>query len=256
VREKIKKLLGSRCLILMTVIALIIVVGAGIGYYYYYQGKHYVTTDDARVAGDLVNITPEFAGKITSWNVEVGDEVKAGQILGMLDTSTVASSVASSLATVPGMMASLAEKANIITPLTGPVIQANVKVGQMTAQTTVLATVADLERLYISANIQETKFQSLQLGDPVNINIDAFPNKTFQGRLANIGQATSSTFSLLPSLNTNGNYTKVVQRIPVKITLQGVITEKLLPGMNANIKIFLQKQNQPVESAEKQGGGW
>lgn len=245
---------SRRVRLIIAVVVLMGIGAAGIGYYYYYQGEHYIKTEDARVAGDLMAITPEFAGKIISWNVEAGDAVKAGQTLGMLDTSTAAGSLAASLATVPGIMASLTEKANIVTPITGTVIQSNAKVGQMASQAMPLAVVADLGRVYISANIDETRFHRLHPGDSVIIKVDAFPNKVYQGRVDSIGQATASTFSILPTQNTSGNYTKVVQRIPVKINLEGNITERLLPGMNAYVKIILQKQGQPVPPT-RQGGG-
>ena len=81
----------------------------------------------------------------------------------------------------------------------------------------------------------------MRLGDLVDVHIDCYPHKTFRGRVWVIKGAAASQFSLIPPDNATGNYTKVVQRIPIKIALELEESEKehlyLFPGMNAEVHI-------------------
>ncbi len=86
---------------------------------------------------------------------------------------------------------------------------------------------------WVVANYRETQLTNMKVGDPVEIRIDAYPGKTFRGKVIEIAPASGSQFALLPPDNATGNYTKVVQRIPVKIAFddQGVATS-LQPGLS------------------------
>ena len=86
---------------------------------------------------------------------------------------------------------------------------------------------------WIQANYRETQLKNMKAGDPVEIRIDAYPGKTFRGKVIEIAPASGSQFALLPPDNATGNYTKVVQRIPVKIAFddEGIATT-LRPGLS------------------------
>ena len=72
---------------------------------------------------------------------------------------------------------------------------------------------------YVIANYKETQISNIRFGQPVDIVIDAFPGEVFKGRVESVSPATGATFSLLPRDTTSGNFTKVVQRVPVRISL-------------------------------------
>src|SRR5262249_40434352 len=72
--------------------------------------------------------------------------------------------------------------------------------------------------LWVTANFKETQLALMQPGQPVALTIDAFPGRTFEGRIDSIQAGSGTAFSLLPAENATGNYVKVVQRVPVKIT--------------------------------------
>ena len=74
----------------------------------------------------------------------------------------------------------------------------------------------------------------------MDINVDAYPDKIFSGTVESIGQATNSTFSLLPSQNSSGSYTKVTQLIPIRININEAKGVTLMPGMNAFVKIYIR----------------
>jgi len=98
----------------------------------------------------------------------------------------------------------------------------------------------DLKDVWVLANLEETKMENVKIGDPVEIHVDAYPDKTFQGRIFVIKGAAASEFSLIPQDNATGNYTKVAQRVPLKITIEGSPGLYLFPGMSAEVKIKVQ----------------
>jgi len=218
--------------------ALVLVLG-GIVAFYWYEGDHFVTTEDARVSANLVVISPEISGKVVEWNVKEGDVVRAGDVLGRQDLGTTLSSGVINTATMGTIGSIAAEKAAIKSPISGQVIRSSAVIGQMAVPGNNLAVVADTDQLYVGANIQESSIGRVRAGQKVEMTVDAFPGVTFQGRVETIGRATASTFSLLPTSNSGGNYTKVSQIVPIKIHLLDTLGKPLLVGMNTSIRILL-----------------
>jgi len=229
-----------RRLLVILVIVVALVGAGGIAYYYYYEGSHYVRTNDARVAADTVTVTPEIPGKLIAWSVQEGDPVKAGQVLGRQDLGASLTSGAVNPQAMGAAAGVMAQKAEIRAPIDGQVIQSKAVVGEMATPGMPLAIIADTEHVYISANIKETVIEKVKPGQVVEVTLDAFPNRRFNGRVVSIGQATTAVFSLLPAQNATGNYTKVTQVIPVKIQLVDAKDVKLMPGMNATVRIHLR----------------
>ncbi|QEM83021.1 HlyD family secretion protein [Halomonas binhaiensis] len=93
------------------------------------------------------------------------------------------------------------------------------------------------DALWVEANIKETDVGELRLGQPVDITVDAYPNDDFHGHVAVIGRAATSQFALLPDPNPSGNFTKITQRIPVRIALDDGPFELIGPGMMVEVDI-------------------
>lgn len=94
----------------------------------------------------------------------------------------------------------------------------------------------DPGRVWIEANVKETKVRNLQLGQTVTIDVDAYPDHSFVGTLDRIGDVTTGQFALLPAPNPSGNFTKVTQRVPIRIAVEQ--TEGMLrPGMMVELDI-------------------
>jgi membrane fusion protein (multidrug efflux system) len=113
-----------------------------------------------------------------------------------------------------------------------------VEVGQMIDAGEVLAFIVNNETdKWVVANFKETQIAQMQIGDTVAILADAFPNKEFKGTIISLSPATGSSFSLLPPDNSTGNYVKIVQRVPVRIRVDGnrKEIEVLKVGMNVNV---------------------
>lgn len=230
--------------VVIIAIAVALLGGLAIVGYYRYQSANYVTTNDARVAADTVTVSPEITGKLIKWQVKEGDQVTGGDVLGQQDLGSALNSGITMGAVNPQSMnpaaATLADKAQIKAPITGQVIKSSAIVGEMAGSGTSLAVIADTSNLYVSANIKEDYIRNIHLNQMVDLNIDAYPGKTFHGRVENIGEATTSTFSLLPAQNDSDNYTKVTQVIPIKIDIQDIGNARLMIGMNANVKIHIR----------------
>lgn len=122
-------------------------------------------------------------------------------------------------------------------PTKATVVQNNVVKDSFVAAGTPLATAYDMSNLWVTANIDETKINDVATNQDVDIYVDAFPNTPLKGKVDTIGLATASTFSLLPSSNTSGNFTKVTQVVPVKITIDDTKGLNLVPGMNVTVRI-------------------
>jgi membrane fusion protein (multidrug efflux system) len=109
-----------------------------------------------------------------------------------------------------------------------------------------ILTVYDLENLWVTANFEETKLSSIRLNDPAVISVDAYPDIKLEGKVILIGAAAASQFSLIPSNNASGNFTKVTQRVPIKISIEKPLAANkynritLLPGMSVQVKIRIR----------------
>lgn len=130
----------------------------------------------------------------------------------------------------------------IKSPLDGVVAKRWVLPGDVVQPGQPVFTVYDLKNVWITANLEETKLGHLRIGDPVDIDVDAYPGMKFSGKVFQIGTFTASEFSLIPPNNASGNFTKVTQRVPVKISLDRVHPTSgadpfLRPGMSVEVSV-------------------
>ena len=123
-------------------------------------------------------------------------------------------------------------------PFDGVVSRAFVDPGEYVEAGQRIALLHDPEKIYVEANIRETDIRRLALGQRVTIEVDAYPDRPFTGTIAMIGQAATSQFALLPSPNPSGNFTKVTQRLPVRIAV-GQEDGVLRPGMMVEVFIHV-----------------
>ncbi|MBB3386991.1 MULTISPECIES: HlyD family secretion protein [unclassified Rhizobium] len=129
--------------------------------------------------------------------------------------------------------------ATIVAPVYGTVGNRTLRVGQYVQAGTQLMSVVPTTAAYIIANYKETQLTDVHAGQPVNIDVDMFPGRIYRGHVDSIAPASGQEFALLPPDNATGNFTKVVQRIPVKIVLDGraADTADLRPGMSVQPSI-------------------
>jgi len=133
---------------------------------------------------------------------------------------------------------------HIATPTDGMVSQRRVFPGQFVAVGTQVISVVPLSHLYVIANYKETQLTHLTAGQPATIRVDTFANPTLHGHVVGWSPATGSQFALLPADNATGNFTKVVQRIPVKIVIDddAGLGDRLRPGMSVEATVDTSAQ--------------
>jgi membrane fusion protein (multidrug efflux system) len=120
----------------------------------------------------------------------------------------------------------------IYAPDNGTVGERQVRPGQLVSPGTQVISFVALTK-WVQANYRETQLTNVKVGDPVELRIDEYPGERIRGKVVEIAPASGSQFALLPPDNATGNYTKVVQRIPVKIALDDpTLATKLRPGLS------------------------
>jgi membrane fusion protein, multidrug efflux system len=128
----------------------------------------------------------------------------------------------------------------IIAPIDGKISARSVEQGQYVLVGQPLLSVVSSD-VWITANFKETQMTHMKPGNPVTIHVDAYPGVTFTGKVDSIQAGTGEAFSLLPAQNASGNYIKVVQRLPVKITLVNPNPDyPLWPGLSVSPKVDLR----------------
>ena len=131
------------------------------------------------------------------------------------------------------------EYTRIVSPADGLVGQRQVRAGQFVNVGTQVISVVPLPRIWVIANFKETQMTNVRLGDPARVTVDAFPDLALTGHVDSWSPGTGSTFALLPPDNATGNFTKVVQRMPVKIVLDPnpSLGTLVRPGMSVEANI-------------------
>jgi len=126
------------------------------------------------------------------------------------------------------------EYATVKAPVKGIVSRKSVEVGQIVQPGQPLMAIIPLDTIWVTANFKETQLDNLRPGQKAVITVDAYGGRKFTGHVESIAAATGARFSLLPPENATGNYVKVVQRVPVKIVLDGGQDAEYLlrPGMS------------------------
>lgn len=136
------------------------------------------------------------------------------------------------------------DNTNIRSPIDGVIGNSSIREGNFIRPGVVLFSVVPIDKLYIEANFKETQIAKFKPGMVASIEIDSAAGTKFEGIIRNISPATGSKFSLLPPANATGNFTKVVQRVPVIIdfTIPDAIKNKIVPGMSTFIKVRIDQE--------------
>ncbi|MBI1209161.1 MAG: HlyD family efflux transporter periplasmic adaptor subunit [Azospirillum sp.] len=136
-------------------------------------------------------------------------------------------------------------------PVDGVVGNRGVQVGQYVKPGTQLMAVVPLPEVYVVANFKETQLARMRPGQPVKVTIDAFPSQPLDGRVESFSPASGSRFSLLPPENATGNFTKIVQRVPVRIALptSNALTALLRPGLSVEAEVDTRNAGAPTALA-------
>jgi multidrug resistance efflux pump len=213
----------------LIVVALLAIAG-GVGYWIYDSYMFY-HTDDAQLNGTIVNVSAPMSGILSTLSVKQGDNVTSGQAIGTITGAATA--------TASGGQGSPATL-NLTSPISGTILNIAAVQGQGVAPGLTILQLTDLSSLNVVAYVDENAINNIKVGQSVDITIDAYKDTSFTGHVQQIIQAAASEFSLIPTQdNASGNFTKVGQRIPVVITLDGNQGKDIVPGLSAEVSIHL-----------------
>jgi membrane fusion protein (multidrug efflux system) len=240
---------------------------------WWFAFRPYVSTDDARVDATMIKLAPSGAGgRVAAVTVEEGDRVTKGQVLVRLDDRQARAELQRARAQANEADVTLKRMQNLIThhgvsqasldgaryadqaahaelalaqtalddcvlksPVDGMVVQRWTDPGDFLATGQAAVSVTDVDHAWVEANIQETEAGLVKPGQPVSIDVDEGGHLT--GKVKDVLNATASQFSLLPAQNTSGNFVKLVQRIPIRITLDPHPGQTLTVGQSVEVRI-------------------
>ena len=169
---------------------------------------------------------------------ELYDHTQKADEAAQADYAISQSKVTAAVAQV-GVITAQLQNTVITAPFDGIVAKRWALPGEVVQPAQPILTIYDLRRVWVVANLEETKIHRVKVGDRVEVTVDAQPGRTFAGVVTQIGRYAASQFALIPVDNTSGNFTKVSQRIPVRISLDQEQTKGALlsPGVSADIRI-------------------
>lgn len=123
--------------------------------------------------------------------------------------------------------------------IAGRVGDKTVTVGQYVQAGTRLMSIVPLDRLYVTANFKETQLALMRPGQPVSIKVDALDGVVLKGRVESLAPGTGAQFSLLPPQNATGNFTKITQRVPVRVSIEATTAARrlLVPGLSVTVTV-------------------
>jgi RND family efflux transporter MFP subunit len=249
---------------------IIAIIGIGVWWFMFHP---YVSTDDARVATTFVRIAPSsVSGRIEKVKVEEGSHVKTGDVLVEIDhrisqanydrakakidlasrelqrmdrlmkegsvtpQAVDQAKAASAAADAELKLAEVAlENTSLKSPFDGIVVQKLAEVGNILEQNQTAIVVSDEAHAWIAANVEETTVGLVKVGQKVSVSIDE--GGELEGVVSEVRASVASQFALIPADTGAGNFTKVVQRVPIKVAIENTKDRLLRAGQSVEIKI-------------------
>lgn len=229
----------KRFLLLIPILLIAVCASALFGYRYWYQTTYFVSTENATVTGDLVQVGSLNAGRIVATRVDVGRTVQTGQEIAVVAMAQEVGGSGVGAGPRMGITGNSDSLVPVYSPLTGIVAARMGFVGGTVTAGQPIYALVDPRQVWIRANIEEANAWRVEVGQQAEIHSDAL-NRDFVGQVDAITPASAATFSLLPANNASGNFTKVTQYVPVKIVVdtRGVV----LPlGTSVEVRIKVRE---------------
>lgn len=229
---------STKMLTILSVLALVIVGGSLFGYRSWYNSYHFVSTDNAKVVADLVQVGSLNAGRILRMEVDLGSPVTEGQLIAIVDIPAVISKSDTTNTAKLGFRDVQDQFVEVLAPRSGVVAARWAKAGDTVPAGQPIITLMDAREVWVVANIDEGKIHKVRLGQLVDVRVDTL-GRTVSGTVATISPVTAATFSLLPSQNSSSNFNKVSQLVPVKVIFSEANLQ-LIPGSSVGVKIRIR----------------
>jgi multidrug resistance efflux pump len=228
-----------RLLLLIPILLLVGALSLTVGYRYWYESTYFVITDNAQVAGDLVQVGSLNAGRLVAARVEVGEYVRKDQELALVAIPQQVGATPFGNAPRMDVTGTSDSLVPVRAPVAGLVAARTGAVGSTVSAGQSIYALVDPQQVWVRANVEETKVARVRPGQAVEVHVDAL-GRSFAGQVVAVTPASAATFSLLPVQNVSGNFIKVTQLVPVKIAVYG--GEAALPlGTSATVRIRVRE---------------
>jgi multidrug resistance efflux pump len=221
-------------LLILPVLSLVLVLAGLVGFNLWRQAQLYVSTDNAQVQGEPVQVGSMNAGRVDAVTVRVGDRVDRGTVLARVALPS-AVGVAQNGQPRFDFLGSADQRVDVTSPIAGVVMATPAAIGADVQAGQAIVAVVDPSRLWVNANIDETTIDRVRVGQPVTVHVDAIGTDV-PGIVEAITPATAASFSLLPSNSSSGTFNKVVQQVPVRISVR-LGNQPALLGTSVEVKI-------------------
>ena len=212
----------------------ILTAGGGIYAYWHYTSLH-PSTDNAYVRANVVQFAPEVSGRVSDVAAKGFAQVKSGDVLAHIDEARFQSAlkqvedvlhaaegartnVEQARAAVERARTEL-DNATLKAPIDGTLGNVSVRPGSIVRAGVPLFPIVDTSAWWVDANFKETDLGRIRVGQKATVVLDIYPEHEFSGEVQAVGPASTSAFSLLPNENATGNWIKLTQRFPVRISL-------------------------------------
>jgi multidrug resistance efflux pump len=206
-------------LIVIGVVALLAAVGFTLSYLL--DASRYVSTDNAQVDGTQIPIVSPASGTLVGWRGTTGLVMHRDQVIGRVQ--------------LQGAYA--APQLAIRAPAAGTIANSSTTDGAYVTAGAQLAVAYDPASVYVTARVDETDVDGVQVGRAVDFTVDAYPGRAFRGTVEEIQGGAAAVFSPFPQSNSGGNFQKVTQVIPVRVAIDDAQGVDLIPGMNVTVDI-------------------
>ena len=209
-------------MVLINIITIVVLVIIGVvGFHFYNQATGFVSTENAKVDGEQIKVSAPASGEIKSFDVKNNEKLSKGDKVAEIAAKGEDGQ---------------SQNMDIKMPQDGTIVKTDGMEGSIAQAGSPIGYAYNLDDSYITANVDEKDISDVEEGKDVNVKLDG-EKAELKGKVEEIGKATASSFSMMPSSNTDGNYTKVSQVVPVKISLDSKPSKNVVPGMNAEVKI-------------------
>jgi multidrug resistance efflux pump len=216
-----KQISRGRRVGLTIIVVLAVLAALGFAGAYYMYSRNFVSTDNAQVDGDKIEINAPTTGTLIDWRANQGTSLHRGEIVGRIE----------------GTGGGPQPQQVIRAPGDGSVAVDNGVDGSYVTAGTQLAVAYDFSTIYVTARVDETDINDVHVGALVDIDVDAYSNTPITGVVTEVQGAAAGVFSLFPQSNSSGNFQKVTQVIPVKIAFTNTGGVPVVPGMNVTVHI-------------------
>jgi multidrug resistance efflux pump len=227
----------KRLLLLVPILLVALCAAAFFGYRYWFETTYFVSTENAAITGDMVQVGSLNAGRIVATRVDVGRTVREGQEIAVVAMPReVGGTSPTGAAPRMGITGTDDSLVPVYSPLNGIVAARLGHVGGTVTAGQPIFFLVDPSQVWIRANIEEASAWRVQVGQGAQIHVDAL-NRDFVGYVDAITPASAATFSLLPANNASGNFTKVTQYVPIKIVVD---TRGVVLPLGTSVEVRIQ----------------